>query len=162
MRLFKRKGKDDEIKNEKLELPPKITKIFKSGDEFELKPGEDTIVELITPIGVDTGIINTSYKSKRGDIYEFEALVDFKKGEVIKIKGKIVRYGPFLKRLPSKIFICLCSLAIGEILIYYFAIGKLIYYIIGIIITQLFDEILIRIKDKNYEKSRSIEIIKRN
>ncbi len=50
-------------------------------------------------------------------------MVDFKKGNIIKIDGKIVHYGPFLKRLPEHIFVISMSLLVGIFLIYLLEIG---------------------------------------
>ena len=117
----------------------------------------------IVPIGVGIGTVNYLHEDKYGNLYKFDATVDFKKGNIIKIDGKIVHYGPFLKRLSGNIFVISFSLGICLLLVFIFGIDiKIIYYISGIIAFMILSEIFIRIKNRNYEKSHSIEIVKNN
>ncbi len=126
---------------------------FQNEDKIDSKT-DSRILGLIVPKGVETGTVNALYESKRGDIYEVEALVNFREKEITKIKGKIVHHGPFIKRLPQKIFIIIFVLGSGLILNYFFAI-RFIYYLIGMLSFLIFDEILIILQNKRYEKSHS-------
>ena len=117
----------------------------------------------IAPMGVGIGTVNYLYEDKYGNLYKFDAIVDFEKRDIIKINGKIVHYGPFLKRLSGNIFVVSFSLGICLLLVFIFGIDiNIIYYILGIIAFMILNEIFIRIKNRNYEKSHSVEIVKNN
>lgn len=123
---------------------------------FKEKEGRQSIV----PLDVDIGTINYLHEDKYGNLYKIDALVDFKKGNIIKVNGKIVHYGPFLKRWPEHIFVVIITLVIGLFLKYILVIGDIFYYILGIMTVRILNEIYMRRVNKKYEKSHSIEIVK--
>lgn len=140
-----------QFKNKKREEP----KIIKMGEMLNLTEKGETILEYGMPIGDDARngcAIIAHHQDKAGNIFEIEALLDLKKEKLTKFRWKRIYYGPFSKRLKSKIVVVLISLVFGIVIKLFFN-TNIIYYILGIITYQILEEILVRNTNKKYDNN---------
>ncbi len=144
-------------------------KFLKVAENFKLDQKEESVFELCVPVSgnIDDNIVlvRSCHKTKSGNIYEFEFLIDLKNEKVIKSEGRIVYYGPLFKRLKSKTLVILISLMIGIGIKFYFDVN-ILFFISGIAAFQILEEVYFRKINKKYEnrtniRQDKIEIIKR-